>query len=530
MTSWRRDLTQKDPALRRSAAFALGKIGAEAAEAISPLTEALKDSDPRVRDAAAFALGDIAFAADHRLSGNVWLRASTALQGLLKDPEARVRRSAAYALGQCGLHAREELPALRSALGELLRLDGNPLVRQNAAWALGMLAENGKGDEETLKLLLTAVQNSMEDSYVLREIVNALAVHGNCRPEDTADTLLLVLPSVSDRVVIKPLLQALEKFASRKQERLVNVVEKWLDDKDPDIQRTAAFLTANTAGPKGGKALKVLVQILLEGDEQDQELASAALANLGPAAGAAVEVLARVLDDRSKKLETRRAAVLALSRVKENVTPAMPSLVKALAPEEHEHIRECAAEALAAIKFDRDFKGRDAVIKELVRVLREDKSPRIRQRALWALYSVPVLKDYGVLDPLLAIVREKKDPALKILRYDAARMLAYKLQNEAPAVVVDVLEEMINDDNITVYTPSDTRVTSGSSETTGGQATLVNRQGGDARFMAAQGIYAIGRPADRPRIRSALGKLKEATDPEVRKWAQRALDRLDGKE
>src|SRR5450759_2332909 len=72
---------QKDPAVRRAAAEALGQIGD--ARAVEPLIAALKDESWGVRRAAAEALGQIGDA-----------RAAEPLIAALKDPYADVRNAA----------------------------------------------------------------------------------------------------------------------------------------------------------------------------------------------------------------------------------------------------------------------------------------------------------------------------------------------------------------------------------------------------------------------------------------------------
>src|SRR5258707_292897 len=58
---WMASLSSKDATVRRSAAFALGKIGAGAEPAIGQLVERLAaDSDAGVREMAASAVGDMA--------------------------------------------------------------------------------------------------------------------------------------------------------------------------------------------------------------------------------------------------------------------------------------------------------------------------------------------------------------------------------------------------------------------------------------------------------------------------------------
>ena len=58
--AWRQELADAKPAVRRGAAFALGRLGGEALGTLPDLTLCLqKDADASVRDMAAAALGDI---------------------------------------------------------------------------------------------------------------------------------------------------------------------------------------------------------------------------------------------------------------------------------------------------------------------------------------------------------------------------------------------------------------------------------------------------------------------------------------
>src|SRR6266496_4420289 len=130
VASWVNNLgNANDEAGRRNAAFALGKMGSDAADALPALKNTLsQDPSPKVREAAAFALGEIAresikAAADAQLV--------PLLTKALKDDAWPVRRSAAFALGCLG----QDSAAAQEPLEAALR-DAFPEVRQNAAWAL----------------------------------------------------------------------------------------------------------------------------------------------------------------------------------------------------------------------------------------------------------------------------------------------------------------------------------------------------------------------------------------------------------
>lgn len=129
-------LKDRDPLVRRHAAYCLGEIGDP--RAVAPLIAALEDRQPLIRRHAAAALGKI---------GNA--RAVKPLISVLNDrtEEAHVRMSAAEALGQIG-----EPGAVDSLIGSLQ--DENWGVRSRSARALGNM-----NDPRALEPLICALQD-----------------------------------------------------------------------------------------------------------------------------------------------------------------------------------------------------------------------------------------------------------------------------------------------------------------------------------------------------------------------------------
>lgn len=128
-----------NPAVRRRAAYALGRIGGP--DITEPLAQALADSNPAVRSRAAYSLGSAGAAA-----------AATALRHALNDPVVTVRHRAADAL------ARLDAPGTAGLLAALLD-DSDPEIRQRAAWGLGR-----RGDRRALdplrEMLATAEERA----------------------------------------------------------------------------------------------------------------------------------------------------------------------------------------------------------------------------------------------------------------------------------------------------------------------------------------------------------------------------------
>ena len=146
-------LTDRDPAVRARAAFALGSV--QDPGAAVELTEMLKDEVAGVRADAAFALG--------QLSQSSRVGESALLEALAGEPDVEVQRSVIDALGKAGHRTASEVlakmdpsgptgPDATLALSRMLArgeaaptvLDGlltrlvhpDPAVRENAAWGI----------------------------------------------------------------------------------------------------------------------------------------------------------------------------------------------------------------------------------------------------------------------------------------------------------------------------------------------------------------------------------------------------------
>src|SRR5205823_13300441 len=91
---WAGQLRSADPGARRSAAFALGKMGTRAAKALPELKARLREEkDPKVKEALACALGEVA-SNSLQASADVELERLPVNAG--QDVSTLVRRSAVY--------------------------------------------------------------------------------------------------------------------------------------------------------------------------------------------------------------------------------------------------------------------------------------------------------------------------------------------------------------------------------------------------------------------------------------------------
>jgi HEAT repeat protein len=512
LPEWLSGLDNRDAAVRRSSAFALGKMGADGYRAVPGLVKRLgQDQDAGVREAAAAALGDVA-AATRGGGRALYGDAGAALEKALSDADPRVKRSAAYALGCFGTNAGAASTALKKALK-----DGSPTVRRNAAWALGRLGPAADADAVTdLCDLLTDPEGA-----VRRDASGALGALG--RPKGLAGVapLLRLAKSEKETVVLKTALDALAKLAGPDHRDGVSALTPLLSNEDPEVARAAAFVMGNVGGEPAVAALPVLRQALRDDDPLVQGLAAAALAGIGPEAEPAVLDLAAAISD-GRDAVVRRNAAIALGHLKEKAKPAVPALVKALKPPTPTEVRQYAAEALAHMRYP----ANEEAIPAALEAIRKDSDPTVRQRCVWALFALKDLERFGA-DKVLAEVLETKDESGVMVRYDSARCLAFAMGPRAPARTADVLLHMLRNRDLLVYNRTDAKVEGSGSEATRGQSGVAQNLGGDARFMAAEALgWLKASAAKRKDVIDALKEAAKDKDEKLRDKAEKALKEL----
>jgi HEAT repeat protein len=540
---WARELSDPAPAVRRSAAFALGRLGAASAGSVSDLVARLReDADPGVREAAAAAVGDVVKSLK---GGNapLWAEAGPVLrQALSGDREARVRRASAYALGTFGVRAAGTAGALRTALG-----DKDASVRQNAAWALGQLGKDAEA--ESVRALCGRLSDA--EALVRRDAAAALGSVGAAAAREGVPALMGLVKTESDEVVKKAALEALGHLAGPDHRGVAGALNRLLTDADAEVARRAALVLAKIGGAEAAPALPVLRQGLEDDDAQGQELAAAALAELGPAAAPAVADLARALGKgatpdvqryaalalghvgapgrdfrrvmrQSENDQEKRKARESLAEIERAAREAIPALARALGPPATVEVRQYAAEALAQFGYPLN----EEAVPQIVAAIRRETDPLVRQRCVWALFNLEELAKYGA-DKVLADVLEEKAEDTRLVRYDAARALAFALEGRAPDRVADVLLEMLQNTRLQVYSGTDANVEGAGSEAAGAQANVKANVGGDARYMAAEALGWLGAKASGRRdVVNALRAAAKDKDAKLREQSLKSLEAL----
>jgi HEAT repeat protein len=526
MPQWRADLVgaNKTPAERRSAAFALGKIGKPAVDSLGDLAARLGDADASVREAAAFAIGEICAA------GRVWhpdaLKALCAHLGDAKEDQY-VRRSAAFALG-CMRKADDA--TVRDMLNAALK-DPIAGVRQNVAWALGRM-----GDEAAASLK-QALQDS--DPLVRRDAAKALEL---LSPDAAYAAKAELLNCYQDKVdpAQKAAYTEMRKAAIAALVRLLGPEDKdarpallaALKDPEIEIQRNAAFSLGGVGGPEAKPAVKILLDLLKKDDNkgQDKEVldlrrkAALAFQNIGPDAKAAVPELRKALHSPDKEL--RYNATVALIGFKGVGEPAVPDLVQLVQdPKEDVEVRKQAAVALSRIGY---VPALQKTMPDLLRFLGDSAAMSVvRERVLWIMrpYLLNSQDRAPVFTALMGLLSESPATASKMLRYDSAYLLGMFQEDKVENKVLDVLGDFLKDTEFKLY-QGGKGTSSAVGEAAGGKTGFKEEAKGDARVMAVDALSVIGaeRVAARPDIVKQLRQLN--ADPKTAGTLRESLSKF----
>lgn len=243
-------------------------------------------------------------------------------------------------IGAIGQNARPALDVLVAALA-----DADPRVRWHAARAVGLIGEDARSAiPDLLKLLADA------DPIVVTQAAAAL---GSIREDDgreqipdaDAATYATVIDPLA-RTAVHPDGRARRASvrALRRYKTLADmgpIVAKQLADADPGVLMSAL----HTLADMGDDAVPFLMEAIK--DPKSKYWAEVALAQLGPDAAPATEILAQAAAEGAT--EERLQAILSLAAIGEPAAAAAPMVVKALESDDAA-LRLPAAFALGRMK------------------------------------------------------------------------------------------------------------------------------------------------------------------------------------
>jgi HEAT repeat protein len=431
-------IKEDDPAVRRNAAAALGRIAPPSFDAVrDALIDMLGDSDAAVRRSGVSALQSMTSVPSARLKRSGRLNnfrgrvqphaieqreqsactdsAVRMFTHALSHENANVRMTAATALGEFGEVA---VPTLVHVLLE----DADDHVKQSAATALGCLARPGDDDEEfrqrgkeredgfyrAIDLAVSSLTEALcrhgSNVHVCRSVMEAL---GQLVPAaqvgpSTQNAILRLAEVLKLRDLGPTAIDALTQIGSdasqvlidaykfrrvipEQRRRLVRTLGKMRTAAAIEPLRHAltieslrpdAFDALNEMREYAALVLEPLLGALRNKEPHVRKRAAEVLGELGPGASGAVNVLAEVLRNRGENPEVRSSAATALGQIR---TDAVAHLMDVLYDEEKLEIRCDAALALGEIG-----PGASQAAAELARLL-DAPEPDLKNRAAESL-------------------------------------------------------------------------------------------------------------------------------------------------
>jgi HEAT repeat protein len=251
--------TEKDAAVKKETAIALGRIGRLAKAGVLPLTTLLKDADPGIRAAAAEALGRI---------GSDAKSATAALLPLVKDADPAVRRQAIFALGRVDSDDAE--PTL-AALVEALNKETDPGLRLESVVSLGLIGVKTADVAAAIALTLTDT-----DGETRKQACLALAKLGFVAKRSEAKIRAVAVGDADKEIRALAIRALTSAYASDAIELIPLLTERLA--KDPDFEvRIAIAEELGSFGNAGRSAIPALRAATKDPQRKVRESAAAAI-------------------------------------------------------------------------------------------------------------------------------------------------------------------------------------------------------------------------------------------------------------
>jgi len=387
-----------DSGVRRSAAWALGEIGD--VRAVDALIKALKDEDSDVRERVAWALGEIGWKPGNdeervlyyiakRNWGGCVKMGSFAVEFLierLKDKNSDVRENVAWALGVIG-----DARAVDSLIEALKDLDSD--VRENVAWALGKIGWKPGNDEERVLYYIAkrdwggcVKMGSFAVEFLIKRLKD--------KNSDVRRSVAWALGVIGDARAVSALIKALKDENSVIRIRVAEALGKIGD----------------------ARAVDALIDALRDWNRDVRESVAWALGEIGDAR--AVEALIEALKDEVS--DVRENSIDALVKIAKKDLGVVDKLIKALKDKDSD-VRRSVAWALDGIGWKsgndeekvlyyiakRDW-GRcvemDGTAVEFLIERLKDKNSYVRENVAWALGAIG---DARAVNALINLLKDK---------------------------------------------------------------------------------------------------------------------------
>jgi predicted Zn finger-like uncharacterized protein len=352
---------------RAAAAVCLWMLFHEARSAVGPLSEALSDVDPTVRGTAAFALAAIGPEAAPAVP--------LLIKALKSQGDEMLRVRAAYALGEIGPGAKEALGPLREALD-----DKKPSVRLHAAQALWAIDPKA---EQVVPALTRLLEEKELDTSLLVAAVETLSKIGSKGPPDVELIKLLRTKAVpaltqiigdSDEALQLSAISALGALGVEGREGVAKLIDML---READSQTRLAAIDALVKIAAAEKEAHVAVRAKtafaalafiakVDSNQTVARAANMAMTRIGQPVGADVPGLLEVAGDKNQPLLYRASAAQVLSLVGQDAKGHVEAMCKLLTTDQAA-VRMLVADALGALGPD----GKTAIA-PLLQALKDD--------------------------------------------------------------------------------------------------------------------------------------------------------------
>jgi len=518
------DIQSDDPAARGRAIGLTGRLGPEAAPAVDALAAALPKADVQFTVAIADSLGSIGPAAKKAIpalmkkladergrAGSLALDVAAALWQIDREPGAvkllreHVADARDPATAAAALWRMDRSEETIKALTELLKAEKPEIV----IIAAGVLGERAK---EAVPLLAKMLAHT--DAKLRARSVVALVQLG---PEGKG-AMEALRGAVKDDNPLVAFWATVAVARLDPQPDAVAAVAGYLDDRDPEIRRSAAEVLGRLG--EAGKAGSVRLTGALTGPDESLRLSAAAALWQLTGEPAALNAAVALLDSPNPRLRESAALELGATFGK-GAKPAVAALLKRLF-DPFAAVRSSTAEALGRI----GPAAADAA-PALLAVLAGDEPGFVQSAACEALGLVhPADKDAAVtvLKKKLvhpdALVRVHAALALWLIAEDRAgeKEAERALGNRMYQVRITAAEALWRIKQDARAVPLLVRVLVGSN--------LDGMEGDNERYMAVRALGRIGPPGKA--AVEELKKLLTLSDPALAATAAGALKAIDG--
>jgi hypothetical protein len=328
---------------------------------------------------------------------------------LLENKDVKKRRLAVIDLEIVGPRIKGVLQAMQAALEK----DGEPVVRQEVAAAIGRMGEDGR---EAIPSLAYSLRNDKDDKT--REQAGRALLQMVPHSRRALQQLVEALQDTyaPTRAAAAEAIKTLGEQSKSVVPQMMDFLKAGKDKKADSGARMNIALAFGRVGAEGAKGTDVLCAVLIDEIEDNsvREAAADSLGRLGLDAAGSAKPLADTLKNTKNATALRLAAVKALAKVEGETRDVWPAL-KVVLDGGDATLRLFAVRAATAYA-----KEQPEVVREFVKIARSTANVELRVAAIQELGSAGATAKSAVPDLQYLIdnderenIRQEAEAALK---------------------------------------------------------------------------------------------------------------------